>query len=99
MPIVFSRSVGLYSQLQLSTKKITFLLVFMGGRKIQDDQLGIGAFGNVQKTLYDLFHTEQVQQQSYVRNPEALVPKNNQKADQSTSEIGRKLGRANVEVL
>ena len=51
------------------------------------------------KTLCDLFHTEEVQQQSYAGNPEVLVPKNEQKADQNTPEIGRKFGRANVEVL
>ena len=28
-------------------EKITFLPVFVGGRKIRDDQHGIGAFGNV----------------------------------------------------
>ena len=71
----------------------------MGGRKIQDDQLGIGAFGNIQKALYNLFHIKEVQQQSYAGNLEALVPKNNQKADQNTLEIRRKLGRLNVEVL
>ena len=76
-----------------------FLQVFVGGWKIRDDQLGIGAFGNVQKAICGLFHTEEVQQQSYVGNPEALVPKKDQKSDQNTPEIGRKLGWAIVEML
>ena len=80
-------------------EKITFILVFVGGRKVRDDQLAIVAFRNIQKTLCGLFHTKEVQQRSYAGNPEALVPKNDQKADQNTLEIGRKLGRANVEVL
>ena len=80
-------------------EKITFLPVFVGGRKIRDDQLGIGAFENIQKTLCNIFHTKEVQQQSYALNLMALVPKNDQKAYQNTPEIGRKLGHANVEVL
>ena len=75
------------------------LLMFVGGWKIRNDQTGVRQFGNIQKALYGLFHTKKVQQQSYARNVEALVPKNNQKVDQNTLEIGRKLGRANVEVL
>ena len=51
------------------------------------------------KTLYGLFHTKEVQQQSCAGNLEALVPINDQKADQNIPEIGRKLGRENVEVL
>ena len=39
-------------------EKITFLPVFVGGEKIGDDQLCIGAFGNVQKALYGLLHTK-----------------------------------------
>ena len=46
----------------ITDEKIKFLSVFVGGRKIRDDQLGIGAFGNIKKTLYDLFHTKKVQQ-------------------------------------
>ena len=80
-------------------EKITFLPVFVGGRKIRDDQLGIGAFGNIQKTLCNIFHTKEVQQQSYAGNPVALVPKNDKRAYQNTPEIRRKLGQANVEVL
>ena len=44
MQSVSSLSTGLYSQLRSPTKKVTFLPVFVGGRKIQDDQLSIGAF-------------------------------------------------------
>ena len=73
--------------------------MFMGGGKIINDQAGTGPFGNIQKALYDLFHTKEVQRQSYAGNPEALIPKNDQKADQNTPEIGKKLRRANVEVL
>ena len=80
-------------------EKIMFLPVFVGGWKIRDDQLGIGAFGNVQKALCGLIHTKKVQEQSYAGNPETFIPKNDQKVDQNTSEIGRKLGRENVEVL
>ena len=80
-------------------EKITFLQVFVGGQKIRDDQLGVVVFENVQKALYDLFHIEEVQQQSYARNPEALVPKKDQKADQNTLEIGRKLGWEKIEMM
>ena len=80
-------------------EKITFIPVFVGGRKIRDDQLGIGAFGNIQKTLCNIFHTKEVQQHSYAGNPVALVLKNDQKAYRNTSKIGRKLGQENVEVL
>ena len=45
------------------------------------------------------FHTKEVQHQSYAGNPEALVPKNDHKADQNTPKFRRKLGRANFEVL
>ena len=45
------------------------------------------------------FTLKKVQQQSYARNAKALVPRNDQKFDQNTLEIGRKLGRANIEVL
>ena len=70
--------------------------MFVGRWKIKNEQPGIGPFGNIQKSLYSLFHTKEVQQQSYAVNLEALVPKNDQKADQNTPKIGRKLGRANV---
>ena len=80
-------------------KEITFLLVFVGGWKIRDYQFGIGTLGNVQKALCDLLHTKEVQEQRYVGNPETFIPKNDQKADQNTLEIRRKLGRENVEVL
>ena len=73
--------------------------MFVGRWKIRNDHLGTGPFGNIQKALCGLFHTKEVQQQSYAGNPEALVPKNDKKADQNTPEIGRKLGRANIEVL
>ena len=76
-----------------------FLPVFVGGRKIRDDQLGIGAFGNVQKSLCGLLHTKEVQEQSYVGNPETFIPKNDQKVDQNCPKIGRKLEWENIEVL
>ena len=58
-------------------EKIMFLPVFVGGRKIRDDQLVIGAFGNVQKALCGLLHTKEVQEQSYAGNPETFIPKDN----------------------
>ena len=73
--------------------------MFVGRWKIINDQPGTGPFGNIQKALCGLFHTKEVQHQSYVGNPEALVPKNDHKADQNTPKFGRKLGRANFEVL
>ena len=80
-------------------EKITFLPVFVGGQKIRDDQLCIGAFRNVQKALYDLLHTKEVQEQSYAGNPETFIPKEDQHPYQNALEIGRKLGRRNVKVL
>ena len=80
-------------------KKITLLPVFVGGRKIRDDQLGIGAFGNVQEALYGLLHTKEVQEQSYVGNPETFIPKDDKQPDQNAPEIGRKLGRTDSKVL
>ena len=43
-----------------TNKKITFIPVFVGGPKIRDDQLGVEAFGNVQKFLCGLLHTKEV---------------------------------------
>ena len=80
-------------------KEITLLPMFMGKWKIINDKPGTGPFGNIKKAFCDLFHTKEVQQQSYAGNLKALIPKNDQEADQNTPEIGRKLGRANVEVL
>ena len=80
-------------------EKITIFPVFVGGRKIRDDQLGIGAFGNVQKSLCGLLHTKEVQEQIYAGNPKTFIPKDDQQPDQNAPEIGRKLGRTNVKVL
>ena len=80
-------------------KKITFLPVFVGGQKIRDDQLGIGAFGNVQKAPYGLLHTKEVQEQSYARNPETFINKDDQQPDQNAPEFGKKLGRTDIKVL
>ena len=59
-------------------KEIPFFPVFMGRQEIRDDQLGIGAFGDVQKALYELLHIEEVQEQSNARNPETFIPKDDQ---------------------
>ena len=72
-------------------EKIMFRLVFVGGRKIRDDHLGISAFGNVQKALCSLLHTKEVQEQSYVGKPETFIPKDDQQPNQNALEIGRKI--------
>ena len=73
--------------------------MFVGEQKIRDDQLGIGAFGNIQEALYDLLHTKEVQEQSYIENPETFIPKDDKHLDQNAPETGRKLGRTDVKVL
>ena len=83
----------------IPNKEIMLLPMFLGRWKIRNDQSGTSPFGNIQKAICGLFHTKEVQQQSYAGNPEAFVPKNDQKVDQNTLEIGRKLGRVSVEVL
>ena len=80
-------------------EKVALLLVFMGGRKVRDDQLAIGAFGNVQKALHDLLHAKEVQEQSYVGNPKTFIPKDDQQSYQNTLEVGRKLRGTDVKVL
>ena len=94
-----SRSARLYSQLQPLTKKIMFLSMFVGGQNIQDDQLGVRAFGNVQKSLCGLLHTKEIQEQSYARNLETFILKDDQQPDQNALEIGRKLGRTYIKML
>ena len=62
----------------MTDEKVALLLVFVGGRKVRDDQLGIGAFGNVQKALCGLLHAKEVKEQSYAGNPKTFIPKDDQ---------------------
>ena len=73
--------------------------MFIEGRKIRDDHLDNGAFGNVQEALCGLLHTKEVQEQSYAGNPETFIPKDDQQPYPNASEIGRKLERTDVKVL
>ena len=42
---------------------------------------------------------EEIQQMSNTRDPEALIPEKNQKANQDAPKIGRELGQAHIEML
>ena len=77
----------------------TFLPKSMGECKFQDNQRSTGTIGKVNKSLRGLLHTKKVQKQSYTWNAKALVPEENQQPSQNTSKIGRKLRRADVEML
>ena len=53
----------------------------------------------VKKALGGLLHVKKIQEQSYTENTKALVPEENQQSNQNTPKIGRKLRKADVEML
>ena len=78
-------------------KEITLLPMLVGRREVGNNRSSIDPLRNIQKAFRGFFHAEKVQQQSYARNLEALISENNQKADQNTPEIGRKMSWAHIE--
>ena len=80
-------------------KEITLFLVLVGRREVINNRSGNGSLRNVQEAFRGLFHAEEIQQQSNTRDPEALIPEENKKADQDAPKIGRELGRAHIKML
>ena len=80
-------------------KEMALFPVLVGRREVGNNRPGSGPLRNVQEAFRGLFHTEEIQQQSNTRDLEALIPEENQKADQDAPKIGRELGRAHVKML
>ena len=80
-------------------EEVTFLPKSMGEWKFRDNQRSTSTPGKVKKALGGLLHTKKVQEHSYTGNTKALVSEENQQPSQNTPKIGRKLRRADVEML
>ena len=69
-------------------KEITLFLVLVGRREVRNNRSGSGSLRNVQEAFRGLFHAEEIQQQSNTRDPEALIPEENQRLTKTPQKLG-----------
>ena len=72
-------------------KEITLFPMLMGIEKVRNDRSGTGPLRNIQEAFRSLFHAKEIQQQSYTRDPEALIP---EKKTRRPTKTPQKLGES-----
>ena len=80
-------------------KEIALFPVLVGRREVENNRPGSGPLRNVQEACRGLFQAKEIEQQSNTRDPEALIPEENQKAYQDAPKIGRELEWAHMKML